>query len=153
MAGTQATTARLVLSAATAVDLMSPRVVSIWADATVAEALAALTQKTFNAAPVIEESGRPIGVVSRADILIHNREQSPLDRAAPDRPNPEPVDPTRVRDIMTPALFSVTGDTEASQVVEQMLTFNVHQLFVVDESQSVIGVISTLDVLRRLRPE
>lgn len=153
MACTPTTMVRLVLGATRAAELMSPRVVSIRADATVAEALALLTQRSFNAAPVIEESGRPVGVVSRADILIHSREQTPLERKLPAVPRTEADDPTRVRDIMTPAVFSVRPETEASRVIEQMLTFNVHQLFVVDDSESLIGVISTLDVLRCLRPE
>ncbi len=52
---------------------------------------------------------------------------------------------------MTPAVFSVTPQTPVEQVVEQLLTLNVHQLYVVDEEQFLLGVISAHDVLRRLR--
>jgi CBS domain-containing protein len=54
---------------------------------------------------------------------------------------------------MTPAIFSVPLHLPADRVVEQMLTLDVHQLYVVDESQSLVGVISAHDVLRRLRAE
>jgi len=37
-------------------------------------------------------------------------------------------------------------------VIEDMLGLRVHQLFVVDQDQVLVGVISTLDVLRHLRP-
>jgi len=53
-------------------------------------------------------------------------------------------------DIMTPAVFSVTPPTPVEQVVEQLLTLSVHQLYVVDEHQHLIGVISAHDVLRHL---
>ena len=126
---------RLALDAARAVDLMTANPMSIRAAATVPEAVAVLIEKGFSAAPVIDESGRPVGVVSRADILIHERERM---RASEDRS----FNTTLVRDIMTPAVFSVTPQTPVEQVVEQLLTLNVHQLYVVDEEQFLLGVIS-----------
>jgi CBS domain-containing protein len=137
-------TSHLVLDAVRAADLMTPSPMSINAEATVPEAIATLTEKGFSAAPVIDESGRPIGVVSRADILIHERER--LRSAVVPA-----IDGTVVHDIMTPAVFSVTPETPVEQVVEQLLTLNVHQLYVVDRDQFLIGVISAHDVLRRLR--
>jgi CBS-domain-containing membrane protein len=136
-------TSRLVLDPVCAADVMKPNPMSLRALATVPEAIAWLTEKGFSAAPVIDASGRPIGVVSRADILVHEREclRSPL-TAADDR--------ATVADIMTPAVFSVTPHTPVELVVEQLLTLNVHQLYVVDEHQYLIGVISAHDVLRHL---
>jgi CBS domain-containing protein len=147
MASTQTLprTSHLILDAVRAADLMTPSPMSIRAEATVPEAIATLTEKGFSAAPVIDESGRPIGVVSRADILIHERER--LRSAVVPA-----IDNTVVHDIMTPAVFSVTPETPVEQVVEQMLTLNVHQLYVVDRDQFLIGVISAHDLLRRLRP-
>jgi CBS domain-containing protein len=140
---------RLVLETMTAADLMSPNPVSISAEATVPEAIALLTERGMSAAPVIEESGRAVGVVSKADILIHEREATRLSRGA----GGAGADPTRVRDIMTPAVFSVTPETPADSVVEQMLTLNVHQLYVVDDDQAVIGAVTVHDILRHLRGE
>jgi CBS domain-containing membrane protein len=145
MANTQTVprASRLTLDAARAADLMTPSPMSIRAAATVPEAVAVLTEKGFSAAPVIDESGRPVGVVSRHDILVHERERT---RAADSS-----LHTTLVSDIMTPAVFSVTPQTTVEQVVEQMLTLNVHQLYVVDEEHFLLGVISAHDVLRRLR--
>jgi len=153
------------LDAMTAEDLMTPNPISIHAGASVQEALAMLTDRGFSAAPVIDEAGRPVGVLSRTDLLVHEREQgvrAPLyDNTEWDVPprhvregfGVEVVDPTRVRDIMTPVVFTVLLDTPAHQVVEQMLALKVHHLFVVDEDRALVGVISPMDVLRRLRPE
>lgn len=138
---------RLVLVADTAADLMTDNPVSVRADATVAETVALLTDKNLSAAPVIDASGRPIGVLSRADILVHQREQARGEGAA----GPGP-DTARARDLMTPAVFSVTLDTPAERVVQEMVALNVHQLFVVDHDGSLIGVIRAFDVLRSLRP-
>jgi len=156
---------RLVMKARTAADLMHSNPISIQASANIREVLALLTDRGFGVAPVIDEAGRPVGVVSRSDILIHEREQvkhTPLlEEISAPAPNHrfregysvEVVDPTEVRDMMTPVVFTVTEDTPAYQVVEQMLSLKVHHLFVVDSDCALIGVISTLDVLRALQKE
>jgi len=150
--------ARLVLDPRTAAEIMTANPISISADATIDEATAMLTDRGFSAAPVIDDAGRPVGVVSRADILVHDRERMHRLRPSTDVQGAHgyavtEVDPTRVGEIMTPAVFSVTLDTPADRIVEQMIELHVHQLFVVDNDGSLVGVISSLDVLRRLRQE
>ena len=51
---------------------------------------------------------------------------------------------------MTPAVFSVTTRTSAAKVVEQLVQLNVHQLYVVDDHQTLVGVVTAHDVLRKL---
>src|SRR5947199_9434280 len=135
--------ARMVLDAMTAEDLMTPNPISIHAAASVQEALALLTDRGFSAAPVIDEAGRPLGDLRRTDLLVHERERGATgaltDLTEWDVPprrmregfEVEMVDPARVRDIMTPVVFTVLLDTPAAQVVEQMLALKVHHLFVV----------------------
>lgn len=158
--------APLVLRACTAADLMTPNPISISANARVAEAVAFLTGRGFTTAPVIDEAGRPVGVLSASDLLIHQQHWHPqtagsaleeddtgltLDteqsaRAAPNE------DPTTVRDLMTPVVLSVTPEATSRRVVDDLLQLKVHHLFVVDANGVLIGVISTGDVLRALLP-
>lgn len=138
---------RLTLWAETAADLMMPNPMSIRGDATVREAIAALTDHGYSAAPVIDEAGRPLGVLSRADILVHDREAIDYVVPADDEEGPGA---DCVRDIMTPAVFCVSPDAPASRVVREMTELKVHRLFVVDDCGTLVGVISVLDVLRRL---
>ena len=150
---------RMILAADTAEELMTSNPISIHATATVAEALELLTERSYSAAPVIDEAGRPLGVLSRTDLLVHRREErkrAQLDdqtdwdvppRAGRDESNP---DTTIVRDLMTPVIFTVMPATTVPRVVEQMLSLKVHHLFVVDEDGILVGVIGSLDVLRHL---
>jgi CBS domain-containing protein len=146
---------------------MTPNPVSIPETATVHEAMALLTDKGFSAAPVIDEAGRPVGVISRTDILIHERERIESQQGTPEvdlapthhghRP-PEgfqiqSVDTTLVRAIMTPVVFCVAPETSACSVIAQMLFLKVHRLFVVDDLGVLVGVISSADVLRALHGE
>jgi CBS domain-containing protein len=147
-----ATQTQLVLDAQTAGDLMTENPVSIREDATLPEAVALFVDKGISAAPVIDEAGLPRGVISRADILIHERELASRRHSESAAPGPYPRDEgMRVRDVMTPAVFSLRVDAPAIKVVQEMVALNVHRLFVVDEDGSLVGVISALDIVRRLR--
>jgi CBS domain-containing protein len=141
---------------------MSLNPVSIRGDAPVREGVALLVDRGFGAAPVIDAAGRPIGVISRTDLLVHEREQvrhAPLgndtDLELPSKScqegfSVEVVDPTTIEEVMTPVVFAVTPETSAREVIDRMLELKVHQLFVVDENEVLIGVISPLDVLRHI---
>jgi CBS domain-containing protein len=158
----------LTLHAETAEELMSPNPVSIRQEATIPEAVALLTDNGFSAAPVIDASGRPVGVLSRTDLLVHDREKA--DYVASPREYYEQtdlkhrlagnssdgfqvvnVDRDVIADVMTPVVFSVRLDTPANEVVYQLLKLKVHHLFVVDEAGALVGVISAMDVLRHLK--
>jgi CBS domain-containing protein len=154
---------QLVLDAATAVDLMVASPVSLRAEATLAEALELLIGKGYSAAPVIDEAGRAVGVLSRSDLLVHDRERVrgkvpdyyshadlTLAGASPGY-RPEADATVRVRDLMTPAVFAVSPDAPARRVVEDMVALKVHRLFVSDSTGVLVGVISALDVLARIR--
>jgi CBS domain-containing protein len=151
----------LVLSAQTAEELMSPNPISLREDATIPEAVALMTDRGFTAAPVIDEAGRPVGVLSRTDVLIHEREQVrhalPAEevsaggrRSRHEGFSIEIADSTLVRDTMTPTIFTVNVNTPAADVVKRMCDLKVHQLFVVDDGDSLVGVVSALDIVRCL---
>jgi CBS-domain-containing membrane protein len=164
---------RVVLSARTAIDFMTTNLVSIRGDATLQEASVLLTNKGYCAVPVVDEAGKPVGVISQSDLLVHARENfqslsahlglpttSPQEAegAKPFTPPPEPkpqASPTLVlvRDVMTPAVFAVTTDAPARKVVEELLNLKVHQLFVVDEQGLLIASVSATDVLKHLHLE
>jgi CBS domain-containing protein len=129
----------LVLEQRQAAELMTPNPVSVRECATVREAVGLLTRRGISGAPVIDHAGRPVGVLSRADILAHDREA--VGPAA---------DEERVADLMTPAVFCVAPDAPAGRVAREMIDLKVHRLFVVDERGTLVGVISALDLLRHL---
>jgi CBS-domain-containing membrane protein len=130
----------LTLQATTAADLMSTGPVSIADTDTVPEAVTVFMERGFGAAVVIDSAGHPIGVVTKTDVLMHTRRR---------QPGLEPDD-TPVTDVMTPAVFSVRTDTSARSVVEQLLESGVHHLFVKDAVGVIVGVISPVDVLKKL---
>jgi CBS domain-containing protein len=160
----------VVLEAETAGDLMTVNPVSIPEGASVRDAVSLLTDRGFSAAPVIDAAGRPVGVLSRADVLVHDAEvlehlmptaeydgrgglTGPSGESLRTGFQVERVDRTQVREIMTPVVLSVAPDTPATTVVEEMGKLKIHRLFVVDHAGVLVGVISVLDILRHLREE
>lgn len=158
------TNSPLVLQAQTAAELMTPNPISLRHDATLHEALAFLVDRNISGAPVIDEAGRPVGVLSRTDLLVHQREEvqhvtmPEVDHGTPLPPSMwedfqvERVDTTPVSEVMTPAVFCVSEHATSVDVVRQMCERNVHRLFVVDADGALTGVISAMDVLRALEP-
>jgi CBS domain-containing protein len=143
---------RVVLGADTALELMTPAPLSLPGTMTVEKAAQSLTARGLGASPVVDEAGRPVGVLSRADIVRYEGEgQGENRRAAGARLGKRAG--TRVADVMSPVLLSLRHKTPAGAVVDALISLDVHQLFVTDEDGRIIGVVSARDVLRHLRLE
>jgi len=156
----------MTLKAWTAADLMTEQVVSIPEDAPLREAVAVLTDRGFSGAPVINAAGRPVGVISQSDIVVHDRNATSFAKPVPEYYlrsdlratlgedvggfQVEAVDRTLVSDVMTPVVFSVRPDAAVRQVIEELLNLRVHRLFVLDRDGVLVGVIAMSDILRRL---
>jgi CBS domain-containing protein len=149
MSETVENTEPLTLTARTAADLMASNPVSLRGNATIADALQLFNQKGITAAPIIDEAGHPIGVLSRSDLFIHQQEAAK--QPAPPATSRDVGDrDVSVADLMTPTVFAVPPDTPARRVVAEMIALHVHRLFVVDKNGLLVGVISAMDVLRGL---
>lgn len=122
-------------------DVMQRSVKTIAAEATVAEAILTLADAHISALPVIDATGRMIGVVSSSDVLVAEAESG--DAQARQRL----IEGTAVREIMTPRPYTIAPDAELREAAQQMLYAEVHRLFVVDGDE-VAGVVSTTDIVR-----
>lgn len=131
---------RLTLHAETAADLMSHTVAAVSHDASFDEILAFLIDHNQTVAPVLGRRDEPVGVISLTDLLIHVRESGAGGSIAP----------VTAGQLMTPTVFTVPPDAPAADVVRDMLRSKVHHLFVADEAGTIMGVVSTCDVLQHL---
>jgi CBS domain-containing protein len=148
---------------------MTGNPISIPATATVKEAVAVLVEKRISAAAVVDVLGRPVGILSQTDILVHDRNKAKWSAAVPEyyqtvdltctskilltKFNFDSVDRTLVHHIMTPTVISVGAEDSVFRVVGQMIAFKTHRLFVTDDDGVLVGVISAFDVLRQLRAQ
>jgi len=122
-------------------DLMQTEVKTVGPESTVAEAVVSLSDAHVTALPVIDRTGRMLGVVSSSDILSAEAEAEDAGTRA------VLLDDTPVRDIMTPRPLTISPDADVREAARQMLYADVHRLFVAAD-EKLIGVISGTDIVR-----
>lgn len=114
--------------------------------------------------PVVDEAGRPVGVVSKTDLLrhVHDRGGEGADRSGEDADvlaqlgsgyHEVDIDGATVRDIMMPIVFAVSSTTSIARASALMAGENIHRLPVIDDAGAVCGILSTLDIVRWLANE
>jgi predicted transcriptional regulator len=110
--------------------------ISVEPDMEIANLMRLFVEQGISGAPVVDGDGKPIGVVSKTDIV---------------RELCEKADATRcVSDIMTPLAFVVGKESSIARAAAMMAYERVHRLIVVDRSGHILGLISAIDVLRWL---
>ena len=119
-------------------DIMTRHVLTIAAEADVADAAWGLTMRGLTGAPVKDERGNVIGVLSKSDL------------ADPRRVSHAPDAPHTVRDAMTPVLFATLETDPVKFAVRRMVETGSHRLVVVDEKGALTGIVTPMDVLRAL---
>jgi CBS domain-containing protein len=143
-------------------DIMNPNVVTVADTMDLREAAKIFVEERISGAPVIDELGNLVGVISQSDLveyeLATEREltvEAPFYR----QPYDESLDPSRgfqieelpadtIKDVMTPYLITIKEDTSIREVAARMAKFGIHRLIVVDEDQQLRGIVTSMDVLR-----
>lgn len=122
-------------------DAMSRPIVTLRPQDPIIRAAAVLSRHQVTSAPVVDDDGLLLGVVSEVDLLA-----PALDMAVPVRPG-TPMTPQVVADVMTDDVVIVEPDTALSDVAKAMIDYGVRCLPVMEGSE-MVGVISRRDVLR-----
>ena len=147
----------------TARDLMNPKILTVSDLMSVRELARFLIDKQISGAPVVDEEGNLVGVVSVTDVASVTSDDVGIrtDRRNPDfylrdleeTYSEEEVqsfhieeDDLSVADIMTPTIFSVDEDEGVSAIARMMLDGHLHRILVTRDDNAV-GIISTSDLL------
>jgi CBS domain-containing protein len=118
---------------------MHTDVITIAPDASIGELVQSLADARVSGLPVVDQTGRVIGVVSATDVLQAAGEKDDT------RARSNMFEHTTVRDIMTPNAQVIGPDADARQAAQQMLYTEVRRLFVEDQGR-LVGVISQTDI-------
>ena len=121
-------------------EIMRTSLKTLDAEATVADAVAALGETGVSALPVLDRQGRAVGVCTTKDVLA--AEARCHDAAARE----QLFERTLVLEIMTPWPATARPDEDVRKVARRMLEGKVQRLFV-EESGALVGVISQTDIV------
>lgn len=130
-----------------AADLMTRNPMTLLATTPLAQAAAAMADRNLKRMPVVEETGRLVGMVSRYDLLKTVAEGL---RQWPEQP-PRLADgaPATVGELMLLDVPTVHRETPLSETLDQLLASEKRRVVVVDDDRRVVGIITDGDVLRR----
>jgi CBS domain-containing protein len=146
----------------TVTEIMSPNPYCALLDTKLEELAHLLIDRCISGVPVVDADNRPLGIVTKADLLREMRsatDQS-VDRSCDTRQNAA-CDRSReadfhacefssrtARDVMLPIVFCLPENATISQAAALMAFESVQRIPIVDKRGRITGVISTLDILR-----
>jgi len=153
----------------TAADVMQRGVISLGPSTPLLDAHRLLVEEEIHGAPVVDEEGALIGVVSSMDLLRAVSEEHESAGFAADALPRETLEfgPTlwtvpedfqdrlanrTVGEVMTKNAWTVEESTRAREVAELLYRERIHRVWVVKEGTPV-GVVSTLDLLPLVRDD
>jgi CBS domain-containing protein len=138
-------------------DVMTREVFAVAPDTSIETAARLLASKHITGAPVVNTSGRPVGVVSLTDLVDPDRPRGqrsgyPLfyhiahgeTVEMGDALNPEDGS---VADVMSPFVLSIEASATLAEAANRIIAEGVHRLLVMDGNE-VVGIVSAIDLLR-----
>jgi predicted transcriptional regulator len=143
--------------------VMNPDVMTVADEMTTDELARYLTEREISGAPVVDNQGHLIGVVSMTDIGRHLAEPSEFESSR----SPEfyrdsageltsledfgqrfvEQSATTVRDVMTPVIHQVPATATVAEAARVMVREHIHRL-VVTQGREPVGIITSMDLLR-----
>lgn len=142
--------------APTVAEVMTRNPITVRPTQTVRELARLLFAHQVSGMPVVDKQQRLIGVVSKTDLLrwcvksgFGFGSDNVLSRMVHGLGScPETIDLAVVRDLMTADVVVADPHECVATVAHRMALKRVHRLIVVDAAQCVVGIVTTLDLLR-----
>lgn len=149
------------LVALTAADLMSRGLTVVSHNMSLRAAARVLSRNQISGAPVVDEAGRCVGVLSTTDFMRRLGHVDHLFEAGPPKVGricewelaveALPADP--VRNCMTADPVTAGRSTSVSELARMMIDAHIHRVVVVDEAYRPIGIVSSTDILAAVARE
>lgn len=159
--------ADLLYSGLTAADIMIGDVITIRASTTIEELAELFQIHNINGAPVVDDDGILIGIVTEDDIVVGGMGLSdeeldeigddeeaaepegaaPESAAGPAAGEQEKSEVRQVGEIMTPHPIAVEEDTPIEELCNLMWNLKIHRIPIISKGK-VRGIVSTIDLCR-----
>lgn len=140
--------------------IMTPEVITVHAGLAIERLILLLIDEDIGGAPVVDDQGRLIGMVSRDDLVTDDYDWADLrddflsyPRSAPASEEdgvflPELLRSRTVADLMNTRLVTLSATSSVAQAAAALDQNRVHELVVIDPAGAVAGVVSKSDIVR-----
>jgi CBS domain-containing protein len=121
--------------------VMTREVICAREDLEIGSLMDLMVSRHIGCVPIVDDRGRPIGMVTKFDLLeqlcaAHN----------PDTVSP----PARASDVMMQLAFTLDEHATVAHAAAMMSVEDVHHVPIVADGGGLIGVVSTMDIVRWL---
>jgi CBS domain-containing protein len=142
-------------------DIMTKDVITVLPEMEIAHAAKLLLEKGINGVPVVDETGKMIGILCQEDLITQQKSFPipsvftlldgfiPLTSMKHIEKEAQKISATTVAHAMTTDPFTVSPDMTIEEIATIMVDKNFHTLPVVDEGK-LVGIIGKEDILRTL---
>ncbi|WP_373538916.1 CBS domain-containing protein [Chamaesiphon sp.] len=143
-------------------DWMNRDLLTVTPSTPLADAVKLLVARHISGLPVIDETGKLVGVISESDLMWREQglEQPPYmiflggviyfqNPLTYERDLHKALGQT-VGEVMTPHAISIAANTSLSEAARLMHDKKIHRLPVVDEQNHPIGIITESDIVRAI---
>ncbi len=155
-------------------DVMTRKLITVNPGLDLQELAALFDKKGISGAPVVDDEGVVVGVVSKTDIVraraqgenlvdifyrtsggmvggdsVLDDEYSPYSDTDWSDIDSSSLSEVRVADVMNRNVYTVEADETVQEVAAQMLSKRVHRVLVLEDG-AFVGIVSTTDLMRAL---
>ena len=110
-------------------DIMTKTVITVTALTTIKNLAKSLSGNNISGAPVVDQKGKILGIVSEADIVAKSGKQ--------------------VKGIMSKNVISVTEETPVEEIAKLLTTHRFNRVPVLRQSK-LVGIVSRADIVRAI---
>jgi len=144
-------------------DIMTTDLITVTPDMDIVSAAKILFDNRINGAPVVDDSGRLVGILCQSDLIAQQKKLPiptlftfldsviQLTSSKQIEKQARKIAALTVSEAMTPEPVTVRPDTGLETVAALMVDSNFHTLPVIENSR-LVGIIGKEDVLRTLLP-
>lgn len=142
-------------------DIMTRNVITVSPETEIAQAAKLLIEKSVNGVPVVDETGKLVGIICQSDLIAQQKRIPlpsvftlldsfiPLTSMKNFEKAVHKIAATTVADAMTSNPVTIKPETSIEELASLMVDKNFHTLPVVDEGK-LVGIVGKADVLRTL---
>ena len=128
-------------------EIMTRDVITARQDLPITEVIDRIVNRHIGCLPVVDTYGWPIGTITKLDLVVPlaNRVNT-----ADEPPSWRDLAPQTAEEAMVPVALTLEPHATVAQAAALMASEGVHHLLVANSAGKVIGIVSSLDIVRWL---
>jgi CBS domain-containing protein len=124
--------------------IMTRQITCARRDLTADQLVELVVHNRIGCVPVVEDPGRPVGMITKLDLVEH------LLAAGRDEPDARRPPPFTAGELMMPLAITLGEKASVAHAAALMAAEEIHHVPIVDSGGRMIGIVSAMDIVRWL---